>query len=353
MPARSVIKVLIFQIGKIKLNCYFPPGFFSINWLIFFYLKNKAIVGWHTLVAMYNFTTTSGALQLPGFFNGHNSDLNSVLQINTDQIVSSGLTDWQIIVWNITSRALVNKYRCYLCDMMYMLILPNGLLASIAAGSKIYVWNFQTSTLSENPVIPSGSTIYAFLVNPYDGSLVVDFTGYINFYDCTTFALIKSFNLGANNYYFGFAVIPSNGNIIAAGNSASPATVDVWNPSGSKISSTDLSVSASLPCIVILLPDNITAVLTQADNSLVVFDVLTKTVGTSYVGHIRPCLSLELTPDYLYVLSIAMDSLVIIWQWKTMSLTLLGTYSYEGTASSSLVIVTNPYIGNYIVNFIL
>jgi WD40 repeat protein len=283
-------------------------------------------------IDLYN--VSSLAISTGPVLTGHTNNVNSIVQINANQVATSS-DDATIKVWNIATNALANTYYGHSVSVGAMCVLPNGNLVSSGGDSTLRVWNMQLQTV--NTVVSSlPGSINNMVVNPVDGSLVLNIPNTLMFYNTTSWTLTKSFSTGVN--YPKIIVVPGSGNILAVS-----IIWEVWNSTGSRIFSQQWSTSGTVG--LILLPDNVTAVGCRLTGVLQPFNVITNTVGTAVAGHTNWAVALSLTPDHVYIISSGWDNMVIIWTWTTMSVTKVN--SYPATENSfSMIIVGTPYSGN-------
>jgi WD40 repeat protein len=95
------------------------------------------------------------------------------------------------------------------------------------------------------------------------------------------------------------------------------------------------------------MPDNVTLICGMGDGKTTLFSLATNTIGLSYSAHTTTVDFLDLTPDAVYVVSGAKDSLLVMWTWATMSLTQVSSKSTVNQVFSG-ALVTGAFNGGKI-----
>jgi WD40 repeat protein len=264
---------------------------------------------------------------------GHIYDINAVVRINANQIVTAS-SDSTIKVWNIDTGAMVNQYYSHSCFVLSAVLLPSGMLATGGCDGSVRLWNLTSGIVS---VLPNtlGKSYYGLKLNPFfgpNGALVVGSSytstlSFLAFYDAMN---LTRFKLANTNYsVYDIEIVPPNGHVAVGGVSY----LNVFNITGGLVSSIGFNGSISR---LRILPDNVTLVCGMQNVSIVLFNVKTNTLGATYMGGYGeipwgvPVNMLEVTPDQLYLVSGGADQ-IMFWQWTTMSLTLVNALNGSGS----------------------
>jgi WD40 repeat protein len=294
---------------------------------------------------LYNLSTFAITETAGWSGTGHTDYVMMIIQINANQVATCS-RDFTIKIWNTSTSTLtlVNTYYGHTSWVSSIVVLPNGKLASGGNEGVVRVWDMVNNTVN---TVATGGGIISMVWNPVSQQLVMNFYMSLQLYNPTTQA-VNTIHTG-DCYYDADVILPT-GNLIIAG-----FQIDLISlPSGNRTFSTVFVFPRNIQKLK-MLPDNVTAVCGFRYTAIVqLFNVNSTTLDPkNYTAHngVGGIVSITITPDLLFVLTLADSNTLAMWTWSTMSLTLVKMYSSFSNLNFAALVGYIPAGGNLIFFF--